>query len=751
MRGCVRICAVALTLALAACSGGRDVAEGDAGEVDGGAGQLGGPCYPDGTCSAGLVCQSGTCVAACPPGKDSDGDGIDDVLEGCNTKRDSDGDGTPDFLDPDSDDDGIPDKVESGGDSDKDGVPDYVDLDSDNDGLLDAAEDVNGDGQLGCCAVTCGQAVSGCTALQAGECAPGQVCDTKSSSCTPAAALACAKGESSPTQVDTFGLGASDKTLGNTICSPQSAQNPNGRKPIQLRSSSAGDWQVATEMTASYGDLSVSGANAKEAAAVIDEDAPSIEVAGFVLSKPPSASGATVQDELAALIAAITGAMMGGGPPEVALVGSGIQGKTHDGFDAVRGTYLKIKTIGSASAPAIRNELVATLLGRTVGQLGNLPAPWGSSHTELVLRFITVRRSDRVVVMGAVSGQANYTDPTRPTGLVLDDLSGGTALARASATEQGECDGNKIVTLPMADIIWVVDESGSMSDNRQDIDNNANSFFSQALAAGLDFRMGVTNVCDPSGNYANVVGKFCSLASTSDTDPGGIDRFLAPTEQSTFSACISNPPGYEGGSEYGLVNAKAAVEGHLPRTSGSPAKIRPNAKLVVIVVTDEIPNELNGVLSYVNYSQCTLDSSTMGKVNQALQPYLDLFQGSIDPEAQAMVNVIGGVCNNTCSADVAHGYSELAERLGGQSADVCQKDLGTSLQVIIDSIIGAASPVQLSYTPITTSLTATLDGKVIKRSRTSGFDYVATSNTLSLVNVPYKKGSVVITSYSRWQ
>ena len=81
--------------------------------------------------------------------------------------KDSDDDGIPDQLDPDSDNDGILDTIEAQGnsrkllshidnnhnglddifepglipvDTDADGVPDYLDLDSDNDGILDAEE-----------------------------------------------------------------------------------------------------------------------------------------------------------------------------------------------------------------------------------------------------------------------------------------------------------------------------------------------------------------------------------------------------------------------------------------------------------------------------------------------------------------------------------------------------------------------------------------------------------------------------------
>ena len=70
-------------------------------------------------------------------GTDLNANGIDDTLE----PLDSDGDGTADYLDIDSDADGIPDVLETATDTDGDGTPDYLDTDSDNDGITDAVED----------------------------------------------------------------------------------------------------------------------------------------------------------------------------------------------------------------------------------------------------------------------------------------------------------------------------------------------------------------------------------------------------------------------------------------------------------------------------------------------------------------------------------------------------------------------------------------------------------------------------------
>ncbi len=69
--------------------------------------------------------------------EDSDGDGISDTEEGT---RDTDDDGVPNYLDTDSDGDGIPDRDEGTGDIDGDGIPNYLDTDSDGDGIPDATE-----------------------------------------------------------------------------------------------------------------------------------------------------------------------------------------------------------------------------------------------------------------------------------------------------------------------------------------------------------------------------------------------------------------------------------------------------------------------------------------------------------------------------------------------------------------------------------------------------------------------------------
>ncbi len=727
------------------------------------------------------------------PKGDWDGDGIKNGEEGCLTGRDTDGDKTPDWQDQDSDGDKVPDHVEAGGkdsgglckdakgnktwpcDTDGDKVPDYLDRDSDGDGLNDGVEDENGDGLVGCCLVACNQPhqswqKQNCK-LNAAGCGRGQKC--VSGKCLPAVGFNCSEGETSPKKKSTFDDGVLDPERGTFICRDATEHKP-GRKPVQVRGDYKGDWKIALEKIAKFGPVTISGAGKKMTAAVIDHDKADEDVAGFVLSRD---TGGTVQNEVTAMMASILSAM--GGTGKISVRASGAQGKSHDRYDIVRGTTLDLELSSSSDVSSVRNLVLAAMLGKSMASLTNLPQPFSSTATRFVVRFSTVKRFAfkkdpfnnnkvvldkkgypvdsgdktkwRLLVMGAVAAAASYKDPKRRTGFIADDLSDGTGLARWEDAVGNECDVGRITRLPVADIIWVVDESGSMDDNRKDIVNNANNFFSRALSSGLDFRMCVTNVVQPNGSYKATVGKCCSTISSNSTHDGGPDRFLLPSEQSIFSSCINNPPGYEGYAEYGLVNAKAAVTRHLPRAPSAPTKIRTKATLVIIVATDEKPESLGSVISYSDYKTCNLATATQAKLNSAVQPYLDLFSGASDPEGAAMLHVIGGTCNNSCGADVAHGYRELAQKLGGQWASVCQKNLGNTLQLLIDSITGKASPITLDYVPISSSLAVALDAVAIKRSRVAGFDYRPANNSLVFINVNYKKGNEVIASYKRWE
>ena len=645
----------------------------------------------------------------------------------------------------DSDGDLIPDSVEGcTADTDGDQTPDYLDTDSDGDGVDDADEDRNGDGKLGCCLSTCNETRKGCTPNKAG-CGAGQTC--AGGKCTPQVSFLCANGESDPRKKATFPGSGSDKDLPTFVCHKSTETSGKGLKPMQFQSSKTGDWKVALEKGSTYGELTVTGAGAKEAAAVFDLTAPQRAVAGFVLSM--AGGSAKIAQEVTTIISS-AGKLSGASA--VAQLSSGSPKTSHDSYPSVVSTQLAITLTAAAPASTVRNNLLAALLGK---KIANPPAATvGTSAKVHTLRFSSLLRPDgRLLVMGGVAESTQAADNKKETGINLDDLSNGTGLATSADGATVECDPFVLSKTPKADIIWVVDDSASMVNNQKDVANNAKDFFSRAVKAGLDFRVGVTGVNKATN------GKFCSTISTKVSDPGGPDRFLLPSEQKIFEACVLNPPGLSGTPyEYGLKSGKDAVTSHLPRAANSPSKIRTDAALVVIQVTDEGPQTVKSAKLGVPYSgvttKCTLDAKVQAKLNTFIKPHLDLFAGK-DPkygtEARAVVHFIGGICNNKCKAQLGHGYFEVVTATAGLTADVCQQNLGATMQIIINTITGQASPIKLQYVPISASLAVALEKNQLTRSRDKGFDYSPATNTLVFYSTPFTKGARLVASYRRFQ
>jgi hypothetical protein len=477
---------------------------------------------------AGVVC------AADELDRDADGDGLTNGEERClDPSADADSDGVRNWQDWDSDNDRIPDKIEKGQqvggecatssnkrwpcDHDGDGIPDYLDTDSDNDGVLDQDEDPNGDGQLGCCVRSChapdpAWQGNNC-ALSSEGCGPGQSC--VNGSCEPPRGFLCSAGETSPLLVDTFGDGVPDDQRGTSVCRYSAQPAGGGIRVLSSRTNVAGDWRIATETTARYVELSLVAPGAREAAALVDDDTPAINAAGFVLSRPTESAdlSAEVQSFVAALGARLPGSSL--------LVRSpGELRKSHDRYDLVRGTTLDV-TLTSPSAPSsIRNELVAAALGRSLLQLGTLPPSFGTSGDKLVVRLAAVRRFAfkrdpsgqqildnttscagkgcpvddgdkskwRLLLIGTVALRPDDDDPLQRTRDVGEDSSGGTALTMAVEGYSAVCEAHVIqdalgqVTLDRAPI------SASLT---VALDNHA---IKRSRVAGFEYDAGTNSI-----------------------------------------------------------------------------------------------------------------------------------------------------------------------------------------------------------------------------------------------------------------
>ena len=517
---------------------------------------------------------------------------------------------------------------------------------------------------------------------------------------------------------------------------------PPGYKAVTIRKNVAGDWNVALEPGTTYKLVTIAGATSLEAAATADYNLNNDQVAGFIVSRAATGSLDEVSDAVATSIEGASAAIQ---------LHAGSATTTHDGHPAVLKTIFRLSVAGPTTPSDLRNAILKTVLKKSA--VSGLPGSWGASATSFTLRVSTVLRGGgRAIFVGAVTGAAADADNARLTRAVARDLTSATGLAGQSKILNPVCHTNK-VTQPLTpvEIIWVMDESGSMADERASVAANAASIFAQAASFKLDFRMGVTNVCAPGQPGVCLQGKFCSVNSADSSHMGGVDRFLLPSELAIFEACVKNPPGYEYGTEYGLAAAEQAVKLHLPRTAADASKIRPGAQVVIITVTDEIDNELSNVIT-TEHNACTLSSSTQAQVDAVVKPHIDYLSGIVDPQARVHAyHVIGGACPAKCTANIAHGYKELVLALGGSLQDVCPTDQGPAIAAIINAIKSSASGFKLPAPPISATLRLSINGQVIPRSLTNGFDYAPLRGEIHFVGATLPQaGDTVRLSYRRW-
>ncbi len=683
---------------------------------------------------------------------DDDYDGIPNSVEGCGAgTKDTDGDSIPDYLDTDSDNDGVPDSVEARGnpnfppDSDGDGLMDYLDPDSDNDGVPDGEEDRDGNGLVGNCVDRC---------PSGNECHESQTCID--GFCVLRYNLMCGAGETDPTRSDTDGDGVPDGQEGTRICQPRSEENPNGLKPVQFFSPSSGYYRIATE------ELAVISESPLPDPAVggvlnMDMDWPGAEVAGFVAHRAPAST--TMEDEVYQIltrlssISGITGSVRS----------SGVVKLSHDEFPLVVNAAVELQYAEARSVAEARTDALSAILEVPAADIQNPPAAYGTTGTSFIVSFMVEKRESRVgtgneivMVMGGVGLTDNYTSAMTSTGIIMDDLSNGSGIAEFNALWEDECEGYYYVPNLKADIIWVIDESGSTSDERQKIADNTVQFFDKAILAGLDFRMGVIDMTlveggSPFGGGEELDGRFC----TGDNESN--DYWLDYTMSSRFAACASNPSGAfdeDGSDENGLMQAQRAVQRHLN-------DLRPDAVTVLIFETDEDDQEADddGCNDWGYNDPSTL--SCLSSMSSGSFTYLRDFlvnrsandgpggvaHAIIGYPASCLDAALGGT-----AAQPGIGYYELASATGGQVGSVCAPDFHLTFDLILDSIVAKASPLVLQHFPITTSIAVAFEDNPLERSRSYGFDYLSQTNTIILYGQSLDPNSYyeIVVSYRRW-
>ncbi|WP_426746883.1 choice-of-anchor D domain-containing protein [Myxococcus faecalis] len=428
------------------------------------------------------------------------------------------------------------------------------------------------------------------------------------------------------------------------------------------------------------------------------------------------------------------------GHPLVSLVGEGVKG-----CFALQPTTVDFGVTKLSCGPRTR-ELVA--INECIGPVKVAGMTLEQAGEEFSVESASAFPSS-IAAGGRVKLTARYTptddgDDAAAVRFRLEDGSEYTAgLLGRGVTKAEQTDRFFQESKAKVDVLFVVDNSGSMMEEQQSLGQNFAAFLSAASAAAVDYRIGVTTTgldespggwseC-PGGAQGGENGRLFPV-------DGSRPRIITPDTPNAAAVFADNTRvGVCHWNEQGLDAAHRALSDPLlynlddARTplpnDGNGGFLREDAKLAIIFLSDEEDFSSQPVSFYETY-------------------FLAL-KGN--DKAKLSINAIVGPMDlATCPTSSSAGsrYIQLANTTGGVVESICTPNWAASLEKLSNSAFGPNRKFPLSEEPAdTTRIVVHVDGVQVL----SGWEYDARTNSIifdrdsapapgSLVEVTYPLG-----------
>ena len=226
--------------------------------------------------------------------------------------------------------------------------------------------------------------------------------------------------------------------------------------------------------------------------------------------------------------------------------------------------------------------------------------------------------------------------------------------------------------IPILDILWVVDDSGSMNRFQSSLSSNIGLFVNAFIATGADYRM--------------------SVITTSHSQIGNIIDINTPyPEIAIANEVLVGIGGY--GIEKGILKSVEALSNSQSAGPGGNF-FREDATLVVIYVSDE-PDFSDPWGDYVQFFDI------IKPIGQFI-PY-------------AVIGDPPSGCTNSSGyggAQYGSGYWNLVDYYGGDWYSICANDWGVQLQMMANSMAGKRSYELREADPIESTIEVTVNGQI---------------------------------------
>lgn len=314
------------------------------------------------------------------------------------------------------------------------------------------------------------------------------------------------------------------------------------------------------------------------------------------------------------------------------------------------------------------------------------------------------------------------------------------------------------------DILWVIDNSGSMGFKQTQLRDNFEAFVAKLVEHDetLDWRIGVvtTDVSDPlqSGRLRNRVQNplVRPWISRDTCHPDGCDAVAAFRDIASVGVHGSD-------DEKGLYAAMLALSPPLTGAGGhNEGFLRPDASLFVLIVSDEEDSSCSPILS--QYGGGCLEPVHWGSPDY----YTRFFNGLKGPGREGLVSVgvivsterqpvqlrVDGVQRNVSGCTIsgrpgdggvhAPRYIAVAEGTGGSVASICEDDYLPALERMGYLASGALDTFVLSRAPFAESIQVhvTEDGERRRLQPGADYRYVACREGAAVNAVQFTAGAM---------
>ena len=426
---------------------------------------------------------------------------------------------------------------------------------------------------------------------------------------------------------------------------------------------------------------------------------------------------------------------------------------------------LSMTTKSSTTVTGLSNHLIS-VIGKSIpsGSVTNFPSSGANEQSDTSFRVIiqaTYSSSGDELVAVGVSRADNYT----ANQATITSLINGTSIVPTGSSILAKTDNFTGTPDPKVDFVWVVDNSGSMSQEQASVVNNATTFVNILSNKHVDYRLGVittgsngSNRCtlNPTGTAAKKAWELWGTGWVYKTDSNPASAFSSNVNSVGISGC---------GIESGIFFAERALGGvpTMPGTTISAVtptiEPRSGAKLVFVILSDEG----DGYQCYIdgNASEPNtyyLNPPCINVPNYTAYNYSDNIFTQNNHKVFAIIGLNASGQPGTCSSgstsadSVNNGhdaYKQLAEATGGSVASICNTDYSDILDNIATQAAASSSSYVLTQTPIASTIVVKVNGNTIDQDASNGWTYNSSTNTIVFSGSAWPaEGANIEVSYS---